>query len=211
MTVQDEYKKLIAENVIKNLEKRNMEAYYAPTKGEALKIVLSLIKEGSTVSWGGTMSMGDIGLNDALAKGSYTLLDRSAAKTPEEVKDIYHKALSCDYYIMSSNAITKDGVILNIDGNGNRVAALIYGPENVIIIAGINKIESDLESAYKRVKDIACVQNAIRLNKSTPCRKTGVCNDCLSSECMCNHIVATRRSGIKNRIKVVIVGENVGY
>ncbi len=211
MTVQEEFNKLTAENLIKNLEKRNMEAYYAPNKAEAVKTVLSIIKEGSVISWGGSMTMGEIGLSDELKKGNFTLIDRSEAKTPEEIKDMYHKAFSCDYYIMSSNAVTKDGILLNIDGNGNRVAALIYGPENVIVIAGINKIASDINSAYKRMKDIACVKNTIRLNKNTPCHKTGKCSDCLSPDCICNHIVATRRSGIKGRIKVIIVGEHLGY
>lgn len=211
MTVQEEFNKLTAYNLLKNLEKRNMEAYYAPTKEEAVKTALSILKEGSVVSWGGSMTMGEIGLTDKLKKGNYTLIDRSVAKSPEETKEMYHKALSCDYYIMSSNAITKDGILLNIDGNGNRVAALIYGPENVVVIVGINKIAHDLDSAYKRIKDIACVKNTIRLNKNTPCSKTGKCADCLSSDCICNQIVATRRSGIKGRIKVIIVGENLGY
>lgn len=211
MTVQEEFNKLTADNLIKDLEKRNMEGYYAPTKADAVKTVLSIIKDGSSVSWGGSMTMGEIGLTDELKKGNYCLIDRSEAKSSEEVKKMYHDALSCDYYIMSSNAVTKDGILLNIDGNGNRVAALIYGPENVIVIVGVNKIESDLDSAYKRIKDIACVQNTIRLNKNTPCHKTGKCADCLSSDCICNHIVATRRSGVKGRIKVIVVGENLGY
>ena len=211
MTPVEEYKNLIAENLIKNLEKRNMEAYYSPTKEEALKTVLSLMEENSTVSWGGSVTLADLNMAEALEKGNYTVFDRSKAGSPEEVKEIYHKALSCDYFLMSSNAITKDGILINIDGNGNRVAALIYGPENVIVIVGFNKIVPDVECGYKRVKTEACVPNGIRLNRNTPCHHTGNCNNCLSPDCMCNHIVVTRRSGIKGRIKVVIVGESLGY
>lgn len=211
MTIQEKFNKLTADNLLKNLEKRNMEAYYAPTKEDAVKTALSILKEGSVISWGGSMTIGEIGLTDELKKRNYMLIDRSKAKSPEETKEMYHKALNCDYYIMSSNAVTKDGILLNIDGTGNRVAALIYGPENVVVIVGINKIAHDLDSAYKRIKDIACVKNTIRLDKNTPCTKTGKCTDCLSSDCICNQIVATRRSGTKGRIKVIIVGENLGY
>lgn len=211
MTPKEQFNKITAENLIKSLEQRNMEGYYAPTKADAVKTALSLLKDGSSVSWGGTMTMNEIGLGDELKKGNYTLIDRANARNPDEIKEMYHKALNCDYYFMSTNAITKDGILLNIDGNGNRVAALIYGPENVIVIAGINKVSSDVESAYKRIKDISCPQNGLRLNRNTPCAKTGNCNNCLSSDCMCNQIVLTRRSGIKGRIKVIIVGENLGY
>lgn len=211
MTPQEEYKKLAAENLISALEKRNMEGYYAPTKEEALNKALSIITEGSSISWGGSVTLSEIGMAKALEDKDYTVLDRSKAGSPEEIKEIYHKALSCDYYLMSCNAITKDGVLLNIDGTGNRVAALIYGPENVIVFAGFNKIVSDVDSGYKRIKDIACTTNGIRLNRNTPCHKTGSCNNCLSPDCMCSHIVATRRSGIKGRIKVIIIGESLGY
>jgi hypothetical protein len=211
MTPSDKYKKIISDKLIKNLEKRNMEGYYAPTKEKAVETVLSLISDGSSVSWGGSVSMSDLKLNDELKKCNYTLLDRSTCKTPEETKEMYHKALNADYYIMSSNAITKDGVLINIDGNGNRVAALIYGPENVIVVVGMNKITPDVETGYKRIKNIACPLNTLRLSKNTPCAKTGECSNCLSSDCICNQIVVTRRSGIKGRIKVIIVGENLGY
>ncbi len=211
MTPSEEYKKIISDNLIKSLEKRGMEGYYASDRNEAVKTVLSLINEGSSVSWGGSVTMGELGLNDKLKEGNYTLLDRSVCKTPEETKQMYHKALCADNYIMSSNAITKDGVLINIDGNGNRVAALIYGPDNVIVIVGMNKIVTDVETAYKRIKDIACPMNTLRLKKNTPCSKTGSCGDCLGNDCICSHIVITRRSGIKGRIKVVIVGESLGY
>lgn len=211
MDAVNEYKKIVANNVIKGLEKRNMQGFYAPTKEEAVKTVLSLISENSTVSWGGSMTINDLNLLDELEKLNLNLLDRAKCTTSEETKDIYHKALSSDYYIMSSNAITDDGILMNIDGNGNRVAALIYGPENVVVIVGINKVVSDVDAGYKRIKNVACPQNTLRLGKSTPCTKTGKCSDCFSPDCICSQIVITRRSSIKNRIKVVIVGENLGY
>ena len=211
MTPHEEYKSITAKNLIENLEKRNMEGYYAPTKEEAVKKVISLLDDNSSISWGGSVTLSELNLNDELKKGSYSLIDRSTAKSSDEIKEMYHKALNCDYFLMSANAITKDGILINIDGTGNRVAALIYGPENVIVVAGINKIVSDIESGYKRIKDIACTTNAIRLDRKTPCHKTGKCNDCLSPDCMCNQIVVTRRSGIKGRIKVIIVGESLGY
>lgn len=211
MTPKEQFGETVAKKIIDKLAKRNMEGYYAKNKEEAVKTVLSLIPDKSSVSWGGSMTMGEIGLNEALKNGDYTLIDRASAKNPEEVKEMYHKALSADYYIMSTNAMTVEGELVNIDGNGNRVAALIYGPENVIVIAGINKLAADIESAYKRVKTIACPINTMRLGKKTPCAVTGVCGDCYSSECICSQTVITRRSSIKNRIKVVIVGESLGY
>ena len=211
MTVAEQYNTIISGNVIKALQKRNMAGYYAPTKEDAVKIIKNLLADGSSISWGGSMTMAELGLVDELKKGNYTLLDRSECKNSEETKQMYHKALSADNYILSANAITQDGILINIDGTGNRVAALIYGPEQVIVVVGINKIVADVESGYKRIKSITCPKNALRLKKELPCSVSGVCNNCLSEKCICNQIVVTRRSGIKERIKVVIVGENLGY
>ncbi len=209
MSPKKEYYRLLAQKTIKNIEKRNMEGYYAENKEDAVKIALSLMKEGSSVTWGGSMTLEEIGLKNKLDK--YTVYDRAKANSPEEIQEIYRKAFSCDNFLMSTNAITVDGELLNIDGTGNRVAALIYGPENVIVISGINKITKNIEDAYKRAKSDASVPNAIRLGMNTPCKATGICNNCTSPDCICCHVVVTRYSRIKGRIKVILVGEELGY
>lgn len=206
------YYEVVSKTIIKNLEKRRMEGYYCETSADALKLALSFVKPGMKVSNGGSMTLNECGLMDALRKKSdITFLDRATGKTPEEVQDILHQALLSDCYFMSTNAITLDGELVNIDGSGNRVAALIYGPKEVIIIAGINKIVSDVTSGYQRVKDIASPPNCLRLNKNTPCSLTGKCGNCLGDDCICSQTVITRRSGIKGRIKVILVGEELGY
>ena len=200
-----------AESIIKNLEKRNMEGYFFETGAECVKAITDLIEEGSQISWGGSESIKECGLFDALKKGNYTLIDRMTAKSPEESRELYVKAVLSDYYLMSTNAITMDGELINIDGNGNRVACLIHGPRNVIIVAGMNKLVSNVEAGYARVRDIASPANTKRLNRNTPCFHTGRCGDCLSSDCICNQVVITRRSGHPGRIKVFLVAEDLGY
>lgn len=190
---------------------RNIEAFYAENKEQAAEHLFALIKEGSSISWGGSMTLESINIFEKLAaNSSFTLLDRSKVQ-PDEVGALYHAALSCDYYLMSSNAITLDGKLVNIDGTGNRVAALIYGPKNVIIVAGMNKIAANEEEALSRIKHIASPLNAIRLKKNTPCAKTGGCHDCLSPDCICAQTVITRNSREKGRIKVILVGKHLGY
>ena len=200
-----------AESIIKNLEKRNMEGYFFETGAECVKAITDLIEEDSQISWGGSESIKECGLLDALKKGNYTLIDRLTAKSPEESRELYVKAALSDYYLMSTNAITMDGELINIDGNGNRVACLIHGPKHIIIVAGMNKVVSDVEAGYARVRDIATPANTKRLNKNTPCFHTGRCGDCLSPECICNQVVITRRSGHPGRIKVFLVAEDLGY
>lgn len=200
-----------AESIIKNLEKRNMEGYFFETGAECVKAITDLIEEDSQISWGGSESIKECGLLDALKKGNYTLIDRLTAKSPEESRELYVKAALSDYYLMSTNAITMDGELINIDGNGNRVACLIHGPKHIIIVAGMNKVVSNVEAGYARVRDIATPANTKRLNKNTPCFHTGRCGDCLSPECICNQVVITRRSGHPGRIKVFLVAEDLGY
>ena len=200
-----------AESIIKNLEKRNMEGYFFETGAECVKAITDLIEEDSQISWGGSESIKECGLLDALKKGNYTLIDRLTAKSPEESRELYVKAVLSDYYLMSTNAITMDGELINIDGNGNRVACLIHGPKHIIIVAGMNKVVSDVEAGYARVRDIATPANTKRLNKNTPCFHTGRCGDCLSPEGICNQVVITRRSGHPGRIKVFLVAEDLGY
>lgn len=201
----------MAATIIRNLEKRNMEGYYFETSAECTKAVIDSMPAGSIVSWGGSETIKETGLMDAVRNGSYELIDRSLAKNPEEARQLYSKTVLADYYLMSSNALTIDGELINIDGNGNRVACLIQGPSHVIIVAGMNKIVTDVQSGIARVRNMASPANAIRLGKKIPCASAGRCLDCLSPECFCNQIVVTRRSGHTGRIKIYLVAEDLGY
>ena len=192
------------------LNKRHFEAYYCSDKDTAVKKILELIPSSHSVAWGGTMTMDQLGLKDKLAAAGYTLIDRDKAGTPEERELILHKALNCGSFIMSSNAITEDGQLFNIDGKGNRLAALIYGPENVIIIAGMNKVVQNMDAAYSRVRGYAAPANAQRFDIDTPCKKTGECMDCMSSGTICAQFVTTRFCKPAGRIKVVLIGEELG-
>ncbi len=211
MSIKKDTFRLTAQEIIKNLEKRNMEGFYCEDSNELCKKVLDIMEDGASIAWGGSESVKECGLMDAIVTGKYNLIDRTQAVTPEEQRAMYAKIVMSDYFLMSTNAITLEGELVNIDGNGNRVAALIHGPEHVIIVVGMNKITKDVEAAYKRVKTIACPANAVRLDRKIPCAYTGVCADCLAPECFCNQIVITRRSGHTGRIKVFLVGEELGY
>lgn len=200
-----------ADTIIKNLAKRQMEGYYCATKEEAVAKALELMPDGATIGWGGSMSVIDSGLMEAIRKGKYQLINRDQAQTKEEQKALYARMVGVDYFLMSTNAITMDGELVNIDGRGNRVSFLIFGPENVIILTGMNKVVSNVEDGVRRVRDIATPPNTVRLKKNTPCAVVGRCQDCLSPDCICNQLVITRRSGIAGRIKVILVGEELGY
>lgn len=200
-----------AQGIIKNLEKRNMEGYFFENSAQCTRAILDLMEKGSSVSWGGSESIKECGLMDALKEGGYELIDRLTAKSPEESRELYAKAVLADYYLMSTNAITYEGELVNIDGNGNRLACLMQGPKTVIIVAGMNKLASDIPTGYARVKDLASPPNVRRLNKNTPCYHAGKCGDCLSPDCICSHLVVTRRSNIPGRIKVFLVAEELGY
>ncbi|MGN0278630.1 MAG: lactate utilization protein [Lachnospiraceae bacterium] len=200
-----------AETIIHNLAKRNMEGCYFPTAADCTQAILKEMPEGSVIGWGGSESIKESGLMDAIHNGNYELIDRSSAKTPEESRQLYAKTVLADYYLMSTNAITLDGELINIDGNGNRVACLIQGPAHVILVVGMNKVVTDVESGIARVRNMASPANAIRLNRNLACAATGVCHDCLSPECFCNQLVITRRSMHNGRIKVYLVGEELGY
>ena len=201
----------MAKTIIANLEKRNMEGYYFENSSECVKAIIDSIPSGSVISWGGSETVKEMGLMEAVHNGSYELIDRTAAQNPEEARQIYAKTVLADYYLMSSNALTIGGELINIDGNGNRVACLIQGPAHVIIVVGMNKIVTDVESGVARVRNMASPANAIRLNKKIPCASTGHCHDCLSPDCFCNQIVITRRSGHEGRIRVYLVAEDLGY
>lgn len=211
MKAQKNYYKLKAENLIKNFEQRNIEAYYVENSKSARTKIMEIIKKQASVSWGGSMTLKKIGIFEKLKAGDYELFDRATAKNSKEKEKIYHQALNADYYLMSSNAITQSGKLVNVDGNGNRLAALIYGPKNVIIVAGMNKITIDEESARKRVRNQAAPPNSVRLEQNTPCAKTGYCSNCQTEDTICCQTVITRRSRQKGRIKVILVGEELGF
>ncbi|MBO5293541.1 MAG: lactate utilization protein [Lachnospiraceae bacterium] len=200
-----------AATIIKQLERRGMEGYFFADSKSCTEAVLNMMEEGSTVAWGGSESIKECGLMDALKTRSYHLIDRSTAKTPEEQREIFAKSILSDYFLMSSNAVTLDGELVNIDGNANRVACLAHGPRHVMIIVGMNKIVTDVAAGVDRARNIAAPPNAERLSRKTPCGVTGTCGDCLSPDCMCNQILVTRRSGHPGRIKVFFVAEELGY
>lgn len=201
----------LAENVIKNLEKRNMEGYYFENSKDCVDAIMKMMPEGSVVSRGGSQTINETGMMDALKASDLTLIDRATAKTPEENREIFAKTVMSDYYFMSTNAITKDGILINIDGNANRVACLTHGPSHVMILVGRNKFTATVEAGVERVRNVASPANAIRLNRNNPCGLTGSCHDCLSPDCFCNQIVITRRSGHAGRIKVFLINEDLGY
>lgn len=201
----------LAKTIIKNLEKRNMTAYYCESKEACRQKVLEIIGNNKSVSWGGTMSMRDCGIAEALQENpTCTILDRT--KYPaDKMKDFYKEVFGCDYFIMGTNAITIDGELVNIDGNGNRLASLLFGPEHVIVLAGINKVANDIPEALHRIGNVASPANTVRLSKNTPCTIDGRCHSCLSADCICNQVVVTRRSREKERIIVLLVNDNIGY
>ncbi len=212
MTPKKQAYKTLANTMIKNFAKRNMEAFYCDNKEEAVALAMEFMKDGGTVGMGGTETVKEIGLVDVIKETpSLHFIDRNIAKTPEEKRAIYLETLAADYFLMSSNAITIDGELINIDGNGNRVACLIYGPEHVIIIAGMNKVVDDVDSGIARTQNVAAPANAARLGTRTPCASLGHCGDCQSQDCMCGQIVITRRSKHDGRIKVILVGEELGF
>lgn len=200
-----------AGTIIKNLKKRNMEGFFCKDAQEAIKKVKELIPETSTVTWGGSETLVETGIMDALHSSNYEMIDRNAAKNPEEKRELYSKIVMSDYMLMSTNAITIAGELINIDGAGNRVACLITGPQHVIIVTGMNKVVSNTEEGISRARNISAPPNSVRVGVKTPCSVSGTCADCLSDGCICSHTVITRRSNIPNRITVILIGEDYGF
>lgn len=199
--------KIKIDTIIKNLEKRNMKGFYCETAADAVSLALSMIGDEDVVSWGGSATLEELGIKPLLNN----VLDTTAAP-PEEAIAIRRKALLCDVYLTSTNAITMDGELVNIDGIGNRVASMCFGPEKVIVIAGVNKIAKDEAAAVARIKTEACPPNCVRLGRQTPCGLTGKCGDCLiPGQTVCSYTVTTRMSGIPGRINVILVNENLGF
>ena len=199
---------LLAQKVIKGLESRNITGYYAATREEALAKALELIPEGSTVTMGGAMSAHEIGLVDALKTDKYIFIDREKY---EDLRDAYIAAFSADVYLASANAMTEDGILVNIDGNSNRVAAIAYGPKKVIFIVGMNKVCADVDSAVKRARNVAAPTNACRFGIDTPCCRTGACADCKSPDTICCQFLITRFSRHPGRIHVILVNDSLGF
>lgn len=211
MTPQEQRNELLAKTIIKNLHRRHIEGFYCPSGEEAVKKVSELIADGSTVTWGGTMTVRDLGIPEHLkSRGTLEVIDRDLAETLEERQAMYLRAFSADVYLSSANAISEDGVIVNIDGAGNRVAAITWGPKKVIFVIGLNKVTQTVEAALSRARGTASPINSARFDIKTPCKADGVCHNCNSPECICNYVHFLRNSP-KGRHTVILVGENLGY
>ena len=199
---------LLAQKIIKGLESRNMSGYYAADREKALQTALSLIPEGSSVTMGGAMSAHEIGLVDALKSGNYNFIDRDKAS---DKRAAMLAAYDADVFLSSANAMTDDGILVNIDGNANRVSAICQGPKKVIFIVGMNKVCVDLDAAMKRARNVAAPVNAQRFGLSTPCAKTGKCMDCKSPDTICCQFLITRFSRHAGRIHVILVNDTLGF
>lgn len=207
------------EKTIENLKKNNMAAYFAETKEDAVKLVEEMLCEGETISCGGSVTLSESGVFAFMQSGRYNFLDRSRAGSPEEVAEIYRKTFYADTFLTSANAVTEAGELINVDGNCNRIAAITFGPKSVIVVVGVNKLVSDVAAGFKRVKEIAAPLNAKRLGCNTPCAKLGRCikadepisAGCDSPERICVNYVVSGRQRIKDRIKVIICNESLGY
>lgn len=203
--------KIKAETVIKNLQRRNMEGYYCETKEEAVEKAMSMIKQDDVVGWGGSTTIDQIGIKKLLEEKGISVIDRDKVADPKEKVKLMKLALTSDVFLVSANAITMDGELLNIDGNGNRVAAYCYGPNSVIVIAGMNKVVTDLDVALKKARLDATVPNTFRTNSKTPCHFTGKCSECTMNDTLCSQILVTRFCKPQNRIKVILVDEHLGF
>ena len=196
--------------LVRNLQNRHFEAYYCADKEEALKKALKLIPEGSSVGWGGTLTCKELGLMEAIHAGNYRAMDRDQCQTPDEREQLQREMFFSDWFITGANGLSLDGQMVNIDGTGNRVAPLIYGPKNVLVVAGMNKVEDTIEDAVRRARTIAAPMNKQRFPNQTPCEVTVTCADCKSEGCICNQIVVTRHCRPVGRIKFILIGEDLG-
>lgn len=213
MKPEEQRNDLLAGRLIQQLEQRHYNAMYCKTAQEAVKTIVGLIPDGSSVAWGGSMTIRDMGLTKALhERASLEIWDRDLAPDRDAAQAIYRKTFSADYYLSSVNAISESGEIVNIDGNGNRVAAITFGPKHVILVVGINKVTQNLEAAISRARSLAAPVNMMRFaDLNTPCKHDGTCHDCKSPDSICNYIQIMRNSHPAGRHIVVIVGEELGY
>jgi len=208
--IQARYSKL-GPALAKRLESRFFKAAYFDEPGDALEEILRLIPRDHVVSWGGSMTLAALGAKERLAAEGYSLLDRDKAASAEERADIMRKALLCDTFLTSVNAISEDGQLVCVDGAGNRVAAMAYGPRQVIVVAGMNKAARTLDDAVARARNLAAPTNALRFPGGAPCRASGACHDCASADSICSLIVTTRLCKPAGRIKVILVGKDLGF
>lgn len=197
--------------LVKNLRSRHFDAWYCPDRESALQKALELIPEGASVGWGGALSAQQIGLLDAVKTGNFRAIDRDKAENPRQRYDLMRQCLLADVFLTGANGISLDGQMVNIDGIANRVAAIAFGPETVLVIAGMNKVTDTLESAVDRARTVAAPMNQQRFLKSTPCTVTGTCADCKSADCICNEVLITRNCRPAGRIKFILVGEELGF
>lgn len=197
--------------VAEALNKRYFEAYYCSDRAEALEKILELIPQDHVVSWGGAATVDELGVKEALRQRGQAVIDRETAKDAQERQQMLKQALTCDTFLMGSNAISADGQLVNIDGTGNRVAALCFGPTQVVVVAGMNKVAGDLDGAMRRAREVAAPMNAQRFPLKTPCVANGLCGDCKGPDSICAQIVTTRLCKPAGRIKVVLVGEDLGF
>ena len=197
--------------LVKNLQKHHFEAYYCPTRAEALEQVLALMPEGCTVGWGGAVSASQVGVQAAVHAGNYNVIDRDQFADPAEKLRCMRECFNADFFITGANAISMDGQMVNIDGNGNRAGMIVYGPKNIIVVAGMNKVCPTVEDAVKRARTVAAPMNQQRFGLPNPCTCTGVCGDCLTETSICNQILITRNCKPTGRIKFVLVGEELGF
>lgn len=206
------YREKQIERTINNLRKRNMAGFFVNDDIELKVLLKKLIAENSVVGVGDSMSLFETGVIDFLREGKFSFLDKyREGITSDEKKQIYIENFSADTFMCSTNALTEDGELYNIDGNGSRVAPMLYGPKQVILVTGINKIVRDIEEAEKRVRNYSAPMDAKRLGKNTPCTTLGYCVDCKSPNRICNDFTIIRGQFIKDRIKVIIVGKQLGY
>ena len=197
---------------VQAINKNNMNGYYAKDREELIRIIEDIVSENSLVSCGGSMTLFETGVMKHLRSGRYKFLDRYKEDiTREEVVNMFKESFFADAYFTSSNAVTENGELYNVDGNGNRVAAMLYGPEKVIVICGVNKIVKNVEEAIKRNRECAAPINAKRLNKETPCSKVGYCMDCKSKDRICNEYTLIKRQNRKERMHIIFLNENLGY
>lgn len=207
-----EVKKQKIMRTIKSLQENNMNGYLVDNKEELIEKIKELVKEGAKVSCGGSMTLFETGVIDHLRSGRYEFLDRyKEGLNAEGIKNVFRESFFAHAYFASSNAITEKGELYNVDGNGNRVAAMLYGPDKVIVIAGVNKIVTNLDEAIKRNRHTSAPASAIRLSRKTPCAKLGYCIDCKSPEKVCNEYTLIRGQGNKDRIHVIFINEELGY
>jgi hypothetical protein len=209
--IEARYDKL-GPRVVKALRSRFFEAWYVPGPEEAVEQVFSLIPAADVVSWGGSVTAAGLGLTRQAAERGYRVIDRDSAANPQERNELMRRALLCDTFLTGTNALSEDGQLVNIDGGGNRVAAMIYGPRQVIVVSGMNKVVKTLRDAYNRARTVAAPNNMQRVGPGgkTPCGEQGTCGDCLSADSICTYIVTTRLCKPAGRIKVILIGKDLG-